>query len=73
MKDDPIVAEIRKGRQAHAAKFKYDLDAIAKDIRSREGKDGQPLVTLPPNPKATAKHGGRRGRSGRRLTGAPPA
>jgi hypothetical protein len=55
MKDDPIVAEVRKGRQEHAAKFNYDLDAIAKDIRSREGKDGEPVVTLPPKLRPLAK------------------
>ena len=64
MKDDPIVAEVRKGRQEHAAKFKYDLAAIANDIRSREGKDGQPVVTLPPKPKTVAKPRGRRKRAG---------
>ena len=55
MKDDPIVEEIRKGREEHAAKFNYDLDAIVRDIRSREGKDGRPVVTLPPKLKPAAK------------------
>ncbi len=55
IKDDPIVAEIRKGRREHAARFNYDIDAIAKDIRSREAKDGRPVVTLPPRRKTRAK------------------
>lgn len=55
MKKDPIVEEVRKGRQDHAARFNYDLDAIAKDIRSREGKDNEPVVTLPPKPKSVVK------------------
>jgi hypothetical protein len=55
MKDDPIVAEVRKGREEHAARFNYDLDAIARDIRSREGKDGEKVVTLPPRRKSKAK------------------
>jgi len=55
MKDDPIVAEVRKGRQEHAARFSYDLEAIARDIRSRESKDGEKVVTLPPRRKSTAK------------------
>jgi hypothetical protein len=55
MKDDPIVAEVRKGRQEHAARFNYDLEAIARDIRSREGKDGEKVVTLPPRPRSVAK------------------
>ena len=46
--EDPIVAEVRKYRDEHAAKFGYDLRAIAEDFRSREGKDGEPVVSLPP-------------------------
>ncbi len=48
MMDDPIVAEVRRYRDEHAKKFNYDLDAIVRDIKSREGKDGEPVVTLPP-------------------------
>lgn len=48
MKDDPIVAEVRKARDKHAARFNYNIDAIVKDIRSRQGKDGARVVTLPP-------------------------
>lgn len=55
MEDDPIVAEVRKGRQEHAARFNFDLEAIVKDIRSREGKDGDPVVTLPPRLRTSRK------------------
>ena len=48
MKEDEVVAEVRRIRDAHAARFHYDLDAIARDLRSREGRDGAPVVTLPP-------------------------
>jgi len=48
MKDDPIVAEVRRIRDAHAAKFNYDIRAIAEDLRSREGKDGGRVVSLKP-------------------------
>ena len=48
MKDDPIIAEIRKFREEYAARFNYDIDAMVKDIRSREGKDGRPVVSLRP-------------------------
>ncbi|HVA49937.1 MAG TPA: hypothetical protein VNH11_26460 [Pirellulales bacterium] len=34
--NDPIVDEIRKIRDAHAARFDYDLDAIYRDIKERE-------------------------------------
>lgn len=33
---DPIVDEIRRIRDAHAAKFNYDLNAIARDLQRRE-------------------------------------
>jgi hypothetical protein len=55
--DDPIVAEVRKIRQEHAAKFNYDIRAIAEDARSREGKDGRPVVTLSPRLRSAAKGG----------------
>ena len=45
---DPIVEEIRKIREAYAARFNYDLDLIFKDIRERQKKSGRKYVTLPP-------------------------
>ena len=33
---DPIVEEIRRIREAHAAKFNYDIDAIYNDIKEQE-------------------------------------
>ncbi len=50
--DDAIVAEVRKARDAFAARFNYDLKAMVKDIRSRQGKN---VVTLPPKRRSTAK------------------
>jgi hypothetical protein len=38
MKDDPIVAEVRRVRDALARKFKYSIHAIFEDLRQREGK-----------------------------------
>lgn len=49
MLNDPIVEEIRKIRDEHAARFNYDLDAIFDDIKRSEKELGLPLVTLPPN------------------------
>ncbi len=48
MKPDPIVEEIRKLRDSHAAKFAYDLAAICKDLRKREDLEKPLLVTRPP-------------------------
>jgi hypothetical protein len=33
---DPVIREVRKVREAHAARFGYDLDAIAADLRDTE-------------------------------------
>lgn len=38
--NDPIVEEVRRIRDAHAARFNYDLDAIFRDIKEREKKSG---------------------------------
>ncbi len=46
---DPIVEEIRKIRDDHAARFHYDLDAIFDDFERNQEELGLPLVTLPPN------------------------
>jgi len=45
---DAIVEEIRQVRQAHAARFNYDLDAIAADFKSRENEGPYKIVSLPP-------------------------
>ncbi len=38
--NDPIVAEVRKVRDAHSARFNHDLDAIFRDIKEREKASG---------------------------------
>jgi hypothetical protein len=38
--NDPIVDEVRRVRDAHAARFNYDLHAIFQDIKEREKKSG---------------------------------
>lgn len=45
---DPIVAEVRKIRDEHAKKFKYDLHAICEDIKQKEKNCKHPVVSLPP-------------------------
>ena len=42
--NDPIVDEIRRIRDAHAARFDYDLDAIFQDIKNQEKKSGQKFI-----------------------------
>ena len=48
MWDDPIVEEVRKAREEHAAKFDYDLRRIFQDIKEEEQKSGRIAVSLPP-------------------------
>ena len=46
--EDPIVEEIRKIREEHAARFNYDIHAIFEDIKRSERESGLKLVSLPP-------------------------
>lgn len=44
---DPIVEEVRKHREAHAAKFGYDISAICRDLRRREEASVRKIVSFP--------------------------
>ena len=46
MFEDPIVAEVRKHREEHAAKFGFDIGAIAEDAKKREREGGRKLVSF---------------------------
>lgn len=46
--NDPIVDEVRRVRDAHAARFDYDLDAIYRDIKEQEKKSGRKFVSFSP-------------------------
>jgi hypothetical protein len=48
MWEDPIVEEVRRIRQEHAAKFDYDLRKIYEDLKEQEKQSGRRFVTLPP-------------------------
>jgi hypothetical protein len=61
--NDPIVDEVRRVRDAHAARFNYDLDAIFRDIKEQEKKSGlkfvqgvarQPVSNQAPQPSGAA-------------------
>ena len=43
--NDPIVEEVRRVRDAHAARFNYDLDAIFQDIKEQEKKSGRTFIS----------------------------
>jgi len=44
---DPIVDEIRNYRMEHTRKFRGDLSAICKDLRSIQEASGHKVVRLP--------------------------
>jgi hypothetical protein len=46
--EDPIVEEVRKLREEHAARFNYDVDAIFDDLRRLERECGRAVVFLEP-------------------------
>ncbi len=46
--NDPIEDEVRRVRDAHAAMFNYNLDAIFQDIKEQEKKSGLKFVSYPP-------------------------
>ena len=57
MKEDPIVAEVRRIRQAHAARFGYDLDLIVADLKAHEQASGRPYIRWPSRRLANQKTG----------------
>lgn len=45
MNKDPIVDEVRRHREGLAARFKFDIRAIARDACRRERKSGRKIVS----------------------------
>ena len=53
MLNDEIVDEVRAIREAHAAKFGYDLQAIYADLKKSEAEHiaaGHPFIPAPERP-----------------------
>ena len=42
---DPIVDEVRRARDAYAARFNYDLRAIFRDLKEQEKRSGRMVVS----------------------------
>ena len=55
MWEDPIVAEVRRVRAAHAAQFNNDLLAIYRDLKAQEQKSGHRFVSYPARRVAPSK------------------
>jgi len=49
MIEDPIITEVRKHREEHAAAYGHDLKRIAAALRDREQKSERPALN--PGPK----------------------
>ena len=47
---DPVISEVRAVRDAHAARFDYDVAAIFRDIRAMQEKSGMSYVRHPGRP-----------------------
>ena len=47
MVNDPIVEEVRRLRQAHAARYNNDLAAICEALKARERSSGRVVVNRP--------------------------
>ncbi len=56
-KDDEIVEEIRRHREAHAASLGYDLKRITQDLQREERESGREVVTRPPTRKPLLARG----------------
>lgn len=58
MIEDEIVLEVRKVKEALAARFNYDVRAIAEDARKRQSSSGHKIVAIvPTRAKKRAKTG----------------
>jgi hypothetical protein len=50
--NDPIVEEIRKIRESHAAKFHFDVIAIGRDLQERQRASRREYVSPPQRPES---------------------
>jgi hypothetical protein len=45
---DPIIAEVRKARDAYARKFNYDIQAMCRDLKKRQTQNADKVISMPP-------------------------
>jgi len=62
--NDPVVEEIRRYREQHAAKFNFDLAAICEDLRRRQLTCGREVVSREPKRIDKSKEHSAAGSSG---------
>lgn len=56
MWEDPIVNEVRRIRNEHAARFDYDIKKICQDLKEREKASGRKYSSYPPRTAAPDKN-----------------
>jgi hypothetical protein len=55
---DPIVEEVRRVRERHAAKYGYNLNAICQALKEEQRRSRRKVVSFPPKkPQPWAKTG----------------
>lgn len=54
---DPIIDEIRKIREAHAASFDCDVERITRDFQEQEKHSNRKIVPPPPKSSLASKTG----------------
>ena len=57
MKEDPIVAEIRKIREERASSFGFDIQKIVEDAQRRQSLSHRKIVSFKKEPKAARPSG----------------
>lgn len=56
--EDPVVAQVRRAREAYAGRLGFDLQTIYHDMKRQEQAGGRPTVSLPPRrPQPERAHG----------------
>lgn len=56
MEQDEIIQEVRELREAYAAKFGHDIQALCRDAKEREAKADRPVVFLEPKKLELTPH-----------------
>ena len=57
MREDPIMAEMRRLREEYAASLNHDAQAIYQDLLRRQAQTTRELVRRPPRePQVSARH-----------------
>lgn len=56
MTGDSVVQEVREVREAYAKQFRYDLQAMYRDLKEQERSSGRRVVSFPPRRSQPVRH-----------------